>query len=175
MFTLFAQDPTDYPGIDGFLGTRGSLMLDVVFLAMFAVVPLMCASIYLVKYRRKYDLHKLLQVVLGSVLLIAVIAFEVDMQFLTEWEKRAEPSPCFETANKWSCSAGISLIIHLTFAVPTTLLWVFVIVQGLRHFPSPINPNIYSLKHVFWARLAAIGMLLTAVSGWTFYALAFVL
>ena len=28
---------TDYPGIDGFLGFRGSLMLDVVFLAMFAV------------------------------------------------------------------------------------------------------------------------------------------
>ena len=26
------------PGIDGFLGTRGSLMLDIVFLAMFAVV-----------------------------------------------------------------------------------------------------------------------------------------
>ena len=33
----------------GFLGTRGSLMLDVVFLAMFAVLPLLALSIYLVK------------------------------------------------------------------------------------------------------------------------------
>ena len=36
-----------YPGIGGFLGTRGSLMLDVVFLAMFVVVPLLAVSVWL--------------------------------------------------------------------------------------------------------------------------------
>ena len=43
----------DYPGIDGFLGTRASLMLDVVFLAMFAVLPVMGWSIW--KVRRRAD------------------------------------------------------------------------------------------------------------------------
>ena len=30
----------DFPGVDGFLGNRASLMLDVVFLAMFAVLDI---------------------------------------------------------------------------------------------------------------------------------------
>ena len=48
----------DYGGINGFLGTRASLMLDVVFLAMFVVVPVLAGSVYLVyvleilKFRR---------------------------------------------------------------------------------------------------------------------------
>ncbi|MCE9526788.1 MAG: hypothetical protein K8R36_12125, partial [Planctomycetales bacterium] len=69
----------------GFLGTRGSLMLDVVFLAMFAVVPLLALSIYLVK-QKKYAQHKLINLILGVVLLIAVLVFEIDMRFFTEWE-----------------------------------------------------------------------------------------
>ena len=35
-----------YPGIDGFLGTRASWMLDVLFLAMFAVVVVLGWSVY---------------------------------------------------------------------------------------------------------------------------------
>ena len=54
---------------DGFLGTRASLMLDVVFLAMFVVVPALAWSVYLVKVRRNYGLHKRVQLLLGSVLL----------------------------------------------------------------------------------------------------------
>lgn len=177
MYFLFAQqgnaaDP--FPGIDGFLGTRGSLMLDVVFLAMFLIVPAMGVSIYLVKFRRKFDLHKKVQLTLGTVLLVAVVAFEIDMQLLTEWELRAEPSPYFTAAAKWSCPVGISLLVHLFFAVPTGVLWVFVIVQALRKFPKPAAPNEYSAKHIFWARLAAFEMLMTAVTGWVFYVLAFV-
>ena len=58
----------DYPGFDGFLGTRASFMLDFVFLAMFAVIPIMGWSIYQVKFRRRYQLHKWVQVALGIVL-----------------------------------------------------------------------------------------------------------
>ena len=163
-----------YPGIDGFLGTRGSVMLDVVFLAMFAVVPLLAWSIYLVKYKRKYDLHKKLQLGMGVVLLLAVAAFEVDMQFLTEWEKRAEPSPYFAEANKWSCTAGVSLLVHLCFSVPTFVLWIVVLVRAVRNFAHPPLPGAHSRWHIFWGKLAAYGMLLTALTGWVFYWLAFV-
>lgn len=155
------------PGIDGFLGTRGSLMLDVVFLAMFLVVPVLAWSIYLVKYRRDYVLHKWVQVTLGSVLLVAVLAFEVDIR-LFDWEPRAEPSPYFKT---WVFP---SLYVHLCFAIPALPLWIYVIVQGLRNFDNPPRPSPYSDSHIFWAWPAAIAMVMTAVTGWIFYYLAFV-
>jgi len=171
-----------YPGIDGFLGTRASIMLDVVFVAMFAVLAVMAVSIYLVRYRRLYLLHKRIQVVLGTVLLITVGAFEVDMQWLTEWELRAAASPYFvadysattPASAKWGSTVGKSLLVHLAFAVPTFVLWVFVIVQGLRYFPHPPQPNAYSARHKAWARLAAFGMTVTSLTGWVFYYLAFV-
>jgi hypothetical protein len=154
-------------GIDGFLGTRASLMLDVVFLAMFAVVPLLIWSIWLVRYRRNYRLHKRVQVILGSVLLVAVTLFEIDLRFFTDWRQRAEPSPYY--AN-WVFPA---LYIHLFFAVPTALLWVTVIVRALRRFANPPQPGPHSRQHIFWAWLAAIEMCLTALTGWIFYLLAF--
>ena len=157
----------------GFLGTRGSLMLDVVFLAMFAVLPLLALSIYLVK-QKQYALHKRINLVLGVVLLIAVLAFEVDMRFFTDWEVLAKESPYFDEQNKWTSIVGMALVIHLCFAIPTLLLWIFVIVQALRKFPSPPIPGDHSGAHSKSAWLAAGGMLMTAVTGGTFYYLAFV-
>jgi putative membrane protein len=162
-----------YPGINGFLGTRGSLMLDVVFLAMFVVLPVLAVSIALVK-RGNFALHKTLQLVLGIVLLIAVVAFELDMRFMSGWVERAGPSPYFNAEAKWSCPAGVSLIVHLCFAVPTTFLWIYVIVMALRKFDSPPHPNAYSPTHKFWAWVATFEMFMTAITGWIFYYLAFI-
>src|SRR5262245_32668274 len=77
-----------FPGIDGFLGTRAPLMVDVVFLAMFAVVAVLAWSVYQVKTRHRYQLHKWTQITLGAVLLVAVILFEIDIR-LHGWEERA--------------------------------------------------------------------------------------
>lgn len=161
-------------GSRGFLGTRGSLMLDVVFLAMFLVVPVLLVSIWLVKYRRQYALHKTLQLAMAAVLLVAVTLFEVDMQLFTEWEALAGPSPYFDAAHKWTCPVGISLIVHLSFAIPTLLLWIYVVVQALRKFKRPPQPGPHSAGHRRTGWLAAGGMVLTAVTGWIFYGLAFV-
>jgi len=157
----------------GFLGTRGSLMLDVVFLAMFAVLPLLALSIYLVK-EKKYSLHKVINLILGVVLLVAVLAFEIDMRFFTDWEVLAKDSPYFDAAAKWTSVAGLALIIHLCFAIPTLVLWVWVIVQALRKFPSPPVPGEHSHSHSKTAWLAAGGMFMTAITGGVFYYLAFV-
>lgn len=156
-----------YPNLDGFLGTRASLMLDVVFLAMFAVVPIMGWSIYQVKFRRRYLLHKRIQLALAIVLLAAVVLFEGDMR-VHGWTDRAKPSPFYET---W---VQYSLYIHLPFAVSTALLWLFVTIRAVRRFPCPPAPGDHSRSHVFWGKLAAIDMALTAVTGWAFYWLAFV-
>ncbi len=157
----------DFPGFDGFLPFRGSFMLDVVFLAMFAVVPALAYSIYLVRYRRAYALHRRIQLALGAVLLITVLAFEADMR-LHGWRLRAEPSPFYP---------GLTnpvLAVHLAFAVSTALLWVVVIARALKRFPFPPRPGEHSPAHRLWGRLAAAGMFLTAATGWLFYYLAFI-
>ena len=180
-----------YHGIDGFLGTRASIMLDIVFLAMFAILPVMSWSIWLVKHRQRYALHKRIQLGLWLVLAIAVSLFEIDMRFISGWRDRAEPSPYFAAASdpgplqtlvfkQWLGLESvpgwviISLGIHLLFAVTTALLWVVVIARALRNFPRPPVPGAHSRTHIFWARLAAWDMVLTAVTGWIFYWLAFV-
>ncbi len=149
-------------------------MLDVVFLAMFAIVPLLLLSVFLVRKRHQYSLHKRLQLAMATVLLVAVGLFEVDMQLFTRWESLAEGSRFFDPANKWGSPAGRSLLVHLSFAIPTLVLWIVVVAAALRRFPNPPHPGSHSLWHARLGWLATIGMVLTAVTGWSFYYLAFV-
>ena len=125
--------------VAGFLGTRGSFMLDFVFLAMFAVVPIMGISIYLVKYRRQFQLHRRIQISLGLILLLAVAAFEVDMR-INGWKHLAEPS-AYWVDGAWNDWIDYGLAIHLLFAVPTPIIWCVVIVKAMRRFSNPPEPN----------------------------------
>lgn len=162
----------DYPGVEGFLGNRASFMLDVVFTAMFVIVPTMAWSIYQVKYKQRYVLHKRVQLGLGLVLLAAVGLFEIDIR-LHGWRVRAMDSPFYDA--RWAHGlVNWSLWIHLVFAVSTSLLWTYVIVQALRYSPIPPTREEYARSHRFWATLAAVDMGLTAITGCTFYALAFI-
>lgn len=164
---------TDIPLLaqQGFLPTRGSFMLDFVVLAMFGVLAIMTVSIGLVRFRQMYQLHKQIQITLAVVLLITIVAFEVDLRLITkDWRQLAQPSAYFESG-----AVDISLWIHLVFAIPTPFVWGFVIVQAIRRFPSPVKPNEYSARHKIWARIAAFFMFATAITGWIFYTLAFVL
>jgi uncharacterized membrane protein YozB (DUF420 family) len=163
-------------GIDGFLGTRASLMLDLVVVAMAVVLPVLGASIALVKYRRQYALHKRIQLTLGAVLLVTVIAFETDMR-INGWRGRAAASPYWPAAGDTTGATnwvGWALGVHIFFAATTTLLWAVVIARALKHFPHPPAPAAHSAWHRRWGKLAAIDMLLTALTGWLFYWLAFV-
>jgi len=157
-----------YAGINGFLGTRASLMLDVVFLAMFLVLPVLGVSIAMVRLRRNYAWHKQVQLILATVLLVAVAAFEIDMQLVSGWRERAAASPF------WKTGVMTSLYVHLVFSVSTFFLWIYVVEGALRNIPRPPGPSPYSRRHMFWARLAAIDLVLTALTGWIFYWLAFV-
>ncbi|MCC7084750.1 MAG: DUF420 domain-containing protein [Pirellulales bacterium] len=162
--TLFAQ----YRGIDGFLGTRASVMLDLVVLTMILVLPVMGWSIWQVRNRRRYVLHKRVQLTLASILLVAVMAFEIDMQAISGWRQRAEPSPY------WPSGVWASLNLHLVFSISTAAVWLYVVIGALRKIPQPPGPSAYSRRHRFWGWVAAVDMTLTAVTGWAFYWLAFV-
>ena len=153
----------------GFLPfSRASFMLDVVAVAMVAIVPVLTWSIYLVKYKRNFVLHKRLQLALGGTLLVAVTLFELDMRF-NGWQHLAKASAYYDTL------VFPMLYIHLFFAVSTALLWIYVIIGAMRNFDKVPSPNSYSPHHRRLAKLAALDMYTTALTGWTFYILAFVL
>jgi putative membrane protein len=158
-----------YPGIDGFLGTRASLTVDVLCLAMLVVVLVLAWSVYQVKCRRRYQLHKWTQITLGVILLIVVTLFEIDIR-LHGWETRAAG----DAGGRASTAVWYALYVHLIFAVSSIILWPATIILAVRNFPSPPRPGPHSRIHVPLARLAALDMVMTAITGWVFYWLAFV-
>jgi uncharacterized membrane protein YozB (DUF420 family) len=157
-----------FPGTDGFLGSRASLMLDLLFLTMFVVVAVLAWSVYQVKFRRRYGVHKRVQVVLGIVLLAAVILFEIDIQ-RHGWQDRAAG----QIGGQVRSDVWAALYVHLVFAVSSVIVWPIVIVRALRNFANPPAPGPHSRWHKRWGWFAAVDMVLTAVTGWVFYWLAF--
>ncbi len=159
----------DFPGWDGFLGTRASLMLDVVCVGMIVVVAVLGWSIRQVRRHQRYELHRRVQLGLAGFLLVVLTVFETDVR-LHGWQARAAG----EIGGKASTAVLATLTVHLCFAVSTVLLWIAVLFMAWRWFPVPAEPNSHSFTHRRWARLAAWDMVLTTVSGWVFYVMAFV-
>jgi len=142
-------------------------MLDLVAVAMIGIVFLLAFSIYLVRFKQQYALHKKIQLVLGIVLLITVLLFELDVRIFG-WRQFAEASVYYDS---WVFP---SLYVHLVFSISTTILWIYTIVAAVRRFAKPPCPNAYSPRHRFIAKIAAVDMFCTAITGWVFYVLAFV-
>jgi len=155
------------PGIDGFLGTRASLGMDVVVVGLFALLPVLALSIMMVRQGR-YRLHKALQIFIMTALLAAIIVFEIDIRLLSDWRVRAAAS------SYWPVGVGVALGIHLIFAVSSLVLLLWVFVEALLRFPVPPVPGSHSLRHRRLAWWAAADLLATAITGGIFYCLAFV-
>jgi uncharacterized membrane protein YozB (DUF420 family) len=159
--------------IDGFLPWRGPLVLDVIVIGMVFVLIALAWSIYSVKYRNRYQRHKVTQLCLAGGLLILLICFEIDVQLFENWRRRAEASPYYDALTQRGLVV-YSLWIHLLCAITTLALWLLIIVRALRQFPNPPSPTLHSRFHARWGTIAAVDMVLTAVTGWIFYFLAFV-
>ena len=158
----------DFSGLigTGFLPFRGSIMLDVVFIAMFAIIPVLLVSVALVK-RKQFRWHRNVQIVTAIVLLLAVIAFEVDMRFVTNWQELAEKSSLYAACYPL-------LYLHLLFAIPTPFLWAVIIIGALRNFDQNFQAPHYRERHrvLGWC---GIGLMLgTAITGIVFYVAAFI-
>jgi uncharacterized membrane protein YozB (DUF420 family) len=159
--------------ITGFLPWRAPFIIDVLAVAMVFVLIGLSWSLFSVKYRKAYLRHKVIQLWLAGGLLTLLVCFEIAIQCDENWRERAEASPYFDAVT----GSGLviySLWIHMIFATTTLALWLLIILRALNQFPNPPRPNQHSGYHSRWATVAAIDMVLTAVSGWAFYILAFV-
>ncbi|MEX0716204.1 MAG: DUF420 domain-containing protein [Planctomycetaceae bacterium] len=160
----------------GFLGNDASLMLDVVVCALVLVVPVLAFSVWRVKFARSYRPHRNLQLGLGAVLLVAVGAFEIDLQlYHGGWQNVVNrPGETPRLVGAELAFARTVLRVHLVFAITTPLLWAATIVLALRRFSSPPAPGAHSRTHKLLGWLSTIDLGLTSVTGLAFYYFAFV-
>jgi uncharacterized membrane protein YozB (DUF420 family) len=160
--------PAAFPGVDGFLGTRASLGMDVVLVGLLALLPVLAWSVHLVRHRRDYAGHRRLQLLIAALLAAAIVVFEIDVRLVSDWRLRAAASPW------WPAGVWTALAVHLVFAVSTFVLLVWVLVEAVQRFPKPPAPGGHGPRHRTMARLAAVDLVATAVTGSVFYWLAFV-
>lgn len=161
---------------DGFLGNDASLMLDAVVCVLLLAVPALGYSVYVVKVRRGYVWHRNLQIAIGVGLLVAIAAFEVDLQILHGgWLNvvNKDPDAPRLTGDRLA-DVQLLLRIHLAFAVSTPMLWVATTVLALRRFPDPLQPGPHSRLHKTLGWLSVADLVLTAFTGLAFYYAAFV-
>lgn len=161
---------------DGFLGYQTSFMLDFVVCALVIVVPLLLISLWNVKAKRRYQVHRNLQLLLGIILLVAVGAFEVDLHVVQGgWEKIVEKSSSTEQVLRERISAARPwLYFHLLFAISTPILWALTLTLALKKFPSPLQPARHSRMHKWLGWISAVDITMTAITGLAFYYVAFV-
>ncbi len=153
--------------MDGFLpGARGTFMLDLVVCAMALVIPIQMWSI---KQARagKWQLHRTIQISTSLILLVALIAFEVDIR-INGWRHLAEPSAHYESL------VFPALYVHLFFAISTPFIWGYTLIKALKQFGNPVTPNDYLSAHRKRGKLSFLFLCLTTLTGWIFYYLAFV-
>ena len=162
--------------MNGFLGYDSSLMLDVVVCALVLIVPTLLWSVYLVKFRRQFTLHRNIQVTLGIVLLIAVSAFEVDLQLVHGGWENVVNKPDKEPRLTGDALETVRTIlwVHLVFAISTPFLWATTLVLAWRRFPNPPQPGPHSRLHKMLGWASAIDISMTAVTGLIFYYYAFI-
>ena len=159
----------------GFLGFDSSLMLDVVVCALVLVVPVIIYSLYLVKVRRQYARHAAIQTTLAVVLLLVVIAFEVDMRLHGGWQNIVNKHPEAPRVTGAALSQVRTMLwVHLVFAVTTPLLWITTLTLAWRRFSEPPQPSPHSRTHKTLGWLSTLDLVLTSVTGLGFYYLAFV-
>lgn len=157
-------------------------MLDFVTLAMAVVLVILAFSIYVVRFKKRPTLHRNIQVATSVILTLALIAFEIDVRFITNWRELAQASPYYASGIVDWC-----LTIHLIFAIPTPIVWAVVIFMAIRRYDSgsfkreslpddshPKSSKGFSHFHRLSGRIAAGFMVLTALTGWVFYYVAFV-
>jgi putative membrane protein len=160
-------------GIDGFLGTRASLGMDVVLVGLFALLPVLGWSIAAVR-RGRYDVHRRLQLFIVAALAAAIVIFEIDVRLVSDWRERARAAWLPGGNAWWPTGVLTALGIHLLFAVSTFVLLAWVTTEAVLRFPRPPAPGAHGPRHRWMARLAALDLVCTAVTGSVFYWLAFV-
>ncbi len=162
---------------NGFLGYDTTFMLDFVVCALIVIVPLVVYSLYLVKVRKDFRGHRNMQVLLGAVLVVAVTAFEIDVQLIHGgWEQIVnKPGQPVRLSPEVLNDVRRVLRVHLMFAISTPFLWAATLGLAWRRFANPPTPGPHSGLHKQLGWLATLDLVATSFTGLWFYYVAFMI
>ena len=147
--------------IEGILGTRADLIIDIVMIVS-ALLPFLLFWIILFAKREQYDLHKWSQIVLFTIVNLLVIALETDIRF-------GGMAEVIEQSKYYgSQTLTIVFLVHLLFAISSTLLWLWLIIVSVKRYPVH-----FRFPHKKYGILVYIDILLTVITGWILYAMVF--
>ena len=123
----------------GILPTRAGIGVDLFLIALLALVPLMGWAIHLARSGR-HAAHGRVMTASFTVFCVALIVFEVSVRL------DADAPPL----------VLVPLLIHLCFAVPCFLLWIFQVWSGRRvSVPAPRHRRLGRI--VYGLLLATVG------------------
>lgn len=154
--------------MDGFLGSRASAPLDIAYLILLAIVPLFVWSLEVLLVRRKYGLHKRIQLALTPPFLVACGLLARGF-LLEDWQARAVKA----AGEVIAPVTRMTLVIHVAFLATSLAIWVVLLVAALRRIPNPPGPCDFGRTYLFWIVLLGLQTFLAALTGWEFYMLAY--
>lgn len=150
-------------------------MLDLVVTALVLIVPWLAFSIYQVKKRKNFRVHKAQQLVMTGVLLVTVVLFEIDMQLHGGWQPIVnKPGRTIRLAGEQLEFVKNLLQIHLIFAISTPIVWMVTITNALLFFRRVPEPGPHTPLHRFLGWFSVVDLVCTSVTGLLFYYYAFV-
>ena len=147
--------------IEGFLGTRADIIVDTVMVAS-TLLPFFLIIAIRYAQKEKYDMHKWLQIVLFTVVNILVIGLELDIR-IGGLDKVIARSPYHDSTELLSI-----FLIHLFFAISSTLLWLWLIVVSAKRYPIH-----FTFPHKKYGKIVFVDIVMTMLTGWVLYAMVF--
>lgn len=105
--------------MSGLFGTEADLMVDLFLLLLVALLPVLVAAVLLARSGRT-KAHSRVMTCAFVLFAAALVMFEIHV--------RTEGTPALPA---WP------LVIHLCFAVPALLLWIFQVSTGKRAYRDP--------------------------------------
>ncbi len=152
----------------GFLGTRADVLMDVVFLAVLATPFLLMVSFRIAR-RHELGRHRTLQTALLSVLLVAVMLFELDVRL-------SGGSGSLMKGSSYAGTGGLRALViaHVGGNVITFIAWLVLVVMSRRRFGA-VLPGKFSLTHRRVGTWVFGGTVYGAVTAVAMYVIGFVM
>lgn len=122
----------DYMFEAGFLGTRAPFFMDIVTVIV-ALLPLLVGgAIYLAKIK-KYKLHSYAQIFIFAISVIVLVYFEIGVRSVGGFDAFMDSS---SVAHNY---AFFVLVLHITIAVITLIIWFITLVKAKQLLASGIH------------------------------------
>ncbi len=147
--------------MEGFLGTRGDFIVDLV-MTVSGFLPFLLMFTFYLAAIGKYDMHKYMQIGLFTILTLLVIALELDVRF-GKISLIGSLSPYYGTTE-----LTVVFVIHLFFAISSLVAWFWLLLKTLKRYPK-----VFYFNHKKWGKIIFWDIVFMVITGWILYWMSF--